>query len=123
MPPIKKDNTLTILDIVIISQLLVFVNTPKKRCCSPVIPAFAGMTVVSTYRVKQLTRKTIAPSFLRKWESMILLVILSSSRVLTAIPANPSFLSPSGAGIHPAGSSCELARWIPANPSFLRKQE
>ena len=36
--------------------------------------------------------KAFHPSFLRMQESMILLVILSSSRVLTVIPANPSFL-------------------------------
>ena len=27
---------------------------------------------------------------------------------------SPSFLSPSGAGIYPAGGQCELTGWIPA---------
>ena len=39
-----------------------------KYNCSPIIPAKAGMTVVKTYKVMQLVRKTIAPSFLRKQE-------------------------------------------------------
>ena len=52
----------------------------------PVIPAFPGKTLVKTYRAMQFTRKTIVPSF----------------------------LSPSGAGIHPDVSQCRLTGWIPA---------
>ena len=36
----------------------------------PVSLAFAGMTVVKTYKIMQPTRKAIAPSFLRKQESI-----------------------------------------------------
>ena len=40
----------------------------------PVIPAFPGKTLVKTYRAMQFTRKTIVPSFLRKQESIRMLV-------------------------------------------------
>jgi hypothetical protein len=38
------------------------------------------------------------------------------------VTAHPSFLSPSGAGIHPDGDECKLTRWIPAFAGMTGEQ-